>query len=256
MWLYRDYVIDSFNQNKPWDRFVIENMAGDLLPDADDTTRIASGFNRCVTFNEEGGADPDEFFVTYAVDRANTTGQVFLGLTVGCAQCHDHKYDPISQKEFYQLYAFFNSVDGEIGAGGQSGYHNKPLPPLLKVKSASHKKKLEKLAEGIETKTTELEAARSRSEFTDPAGPLSGAVEAWAASLGEKAPAALEVKNGLQLHLDAGAFDAPGGMVKEWPDQSGHGRHAAATGTPKQFGTAMNGKPAIRLNGKDDFLRT
>ena len=91
MWLYRDYVIDSFNQNKPFDRFILENMAGDLLPDASDITRVASGFNRCVTFNEEGGADPDEFYVTYAIDRANTTGQVFLGLTVGCAQCHDHK---------------------------------------------------------------------------------------------------------------------------------------------------------------------
>ena len=142
MWLYRDYVIDAFNANKPYDRFIIENMAGDLLPDANVKTRIASGFNRCVTFNEEGGADPDEFYVTYAIDRANTTGQVFLGLNVGCAQCHDHKYDPISQKEYYQLYAFFNSLDGEIGAGGAPGYHGKPLPPLLKVKPSGQEAKL------------------------------------------------------------------------------------------------------------------
>ena len=118
MWLYRDYVINAYNNNKPFDRFILENMAGDLLPDANQETRIASGFNRNVTFNEEGGADPDEFYVAYAVDRANTTGQVFLGLTVGCAQCHDHKYDPISQREYYQLYAFFNSVQDEIEQGG------------------------------------------------------------------------------------------------------------------------------------------
>ena len=156
MWLYRDYVIDSFNSNKPYDRFIVENMAGDLLPEASDTTRVASGFNRCVTFNEEGGADPDEFYVTYAVDRANTTGQVFLGLTVGCAQCHDHKYDPISQKEYYQLYAFFNSVEGEIGAGGRSGYHNKPLPPLLKVRTGPHQQKRTELQSRLDSTTAKL----------------------------------------------------------------------------------------------------
>jgi hypothetical protein len=256
MWLYRDYVIDSFNQNKPFDRFIIENMAGDLLPDADDTTRIASGFNRCVTFNEEGGADPDEFYVTYAVDRANTTGQVFLGLTVGCAQCHDHKYDPISQKEFYQLYAFFNSVDGEIGAGGRSGYHNKPLPPLLKVQSPTQKKKIAELDERLASKSNELEEARKRPEFTNPKGPLAEAARAWATLLKDNAPTSLEVRNGLQLHLDASALDAPGGIVKAWLDQSGNGHNAIATGTPKQFGRAINGRPAVRLDGKGDFLRT
>ncbi|MBB07987.1 MAG: hypothetical protein CMN03_06955 [Roseibacillus sp.] len=256
MWLYRDYVIESFNRNKPFDRFIVENMAGDLLPDADDTTRVASGFNRCVTFNEEGGADPDEFYVTYAVDRANTTGQVFLGLTVGCAQCHDHKYDPISQKEYYQLYAFFNSVDGEIGAGGRSGYHNKPLPPLLKVSTGSHQKKRKELTSRLETSTTELRNARERLEFTDPSGKLSPALEHWITSLALPESGTLPVRNGLQLHLDAGSFDAPGGFVKEWPDLSGNKRTALATGQPKQFGRALNGHPAIRLDGKKDFLRT
>ena len=88
------------------------------------------------------------------MDRANTTGQVFLGLTVGCAQCHDHKYDPISQREYYQLYAFFNSVQDEIGAGGASGYHNKPLPPLLKVETEQYKKELSDLT----SQTKELES--------------------------------------------------------------------------------------------------
>ena len=256
MWLYRDYVIDSFNQNKPYDRFILENMAGDLLPDANDTTRVASGFNRCVTFNEEGGADPDEFHVTYAVDRANTTGQVFLGLTVGCAQCHDHKYDPISQKEYYQLYAFFNSVDGEIGAGGRSGYHGKPLPPLLKVSTTRHKEKQAVLKERIETRSAALEAARTQPDFTDPGGKLAPALEKWVASLAGSESNSLPVRGGLELHLDAGSFDAPGGLVREWPDLSGHDRKAVATGEPRQFGKILNGKPVIRLDGSNDFLRS
>ncbi|MDP7105461.1 MAG: DUF1549 domain-containing protein, partial [Roseibacillus sp.] len=256
MWLYRDYVIESFNRNKPFDRFIVENMAGDLLPDADDTTRVASGFNRCVTFNEEGGADPDEFYVTYAVDRTNTTGQVFLGLTVSCAQCHAHKYDPISQKEYYQLYAFFNSVDGEIGAGGRSGYHNKPLPPLLKVSTGTHQQKRKDLQSLLEARTAELKDARERPEFTDPGGTLAPALEHWITSLALPESGVLPVRNGLQLHLDAGSFDAPGGLVKEWPDLSGNKRTAVATGQPRQFGRALNGHPAIRLDGKKDFLRT
>ncbi|HCQ37533.1 MAG TPA: hypothetical protein DIV39_00125 [Verrucomicrobiales bacterium] len=256
MWLYRDYVIESFNRNKPFDRFIVENMAGDLLPDADNTTRVASGFNRCVTFNEEGGADPDEFYVTYAVDRANTTGQVFLGLTVGCAQCHDHKYDPISQKEYYQLYAFFNSVDGEIGAGGRSGYHNKPLPPLLKVRTSAHQQKRADLQARLDSRTAELKAARERPQFTDLEGDLAPALQEWITSLTLPQTGTLPVKNGLQLHLDAGSFDAPGGLVKEWPDLSGNKHTVLATGQPMQFGRALNGHPAIRLDGKQDFLRT
>jgi mono/diheme cytochrome c family protein len=139
MWLYRDWVIYALNTNMPFDQFVREQIAGDLMPSATTDQLIASGFNRNNTFNEEGGADPDEFYVAYAVDRANTTAQAFLGLTFGCAQCHDHKYDPISQKEYYQFYSFFNSVEGEVGAGGSSGYHNKPLPPLLKAPSPLNK---------------------------------------------------------------------------------------------------------------------
>ena len=129
MWLYRDWVINAFNTNMPFDRFTIEQIAGDLLPNASQSQQIASGFNRNTTYNEEGGADAEEFLVAYAVERASTTGTVFLGMTLGCAQCHEHKYDPISQSEFYAFYAFFNSVDGERGATG----HDIPLPPLLSL---------------------------------------------------------------------------------------------------------------------------
>ncbi|MEX1230594.1 MAG: PSD1 and planctomycete cytochrome C domain-containing protein [Planctomycetaceae bacterium] len=129
MWLYRDWVINAFNTNMPFDRFTIEQIAGDMLPHADKSQIVASGFNRNTTYNEEGGADPDEFRIVYAVERASTTGTVFMGLTFGCAQCHEHKYDPISQKEFYQFYSFFNSVDGELGATG----HDIPLPPMISL---------------------------------------------------------------------------------------------------------------------------
>ncbi len=257
MWIYRDYVIDSFNRNKPFDRFIIENMAGDLLPEPTEESRVASGFHRCVTFNEEGGADPDEFYVTYAVDRANTTGQVFLGLTVGCAQCHDHKYDPISQKEYYQLYAFFNSVEGEIGAGGRSGYHNKPLPPLLKVKTDDLRMKLADYTIRIQDAEKRLAEAKARPEFVNADGPLAGKTQAWAAKLREEQPTELAVTNGLQLHLDAAQVTTKeAGVVSIWNDLSPHHRHAKPTGAPKLVSGALNGKPVVRLDGKNDFLRT
>ena len=127
IWKYRDWVINAFNANMPFDQFAIEQIAGDLILNATPEQRTATGFSRNVTYNEEGGADPDEYMVKYAVDRTNTTAAVFLGMTMGCAECHDHKYDPLSQRDFYSLFAFFNSVDGEKGAQG----HDISLPPLL-----------------------------------------------------------------------------------------------------------------------------
>ena len=109
MWPYRDWVIDAVNRDLPFDRFTIEQLAGDLLPGATKLQRIASGFQRNTMINQEGGSKPEQFRVEAAIDRANTTGSVWLGLTVGCAQCHSPKYDPISHKEYFQLFAFYDS---------------------------------------------------------------------------------------------------------------------------------------------------
>jgi hypothetical protein len=111
IWKYRDWVIEALNQDLPFNQFVIEQLAGDLLPGATLEQKIATGFHRNSMFNDEGGTDPEQSRDEGLVDRVNTTGTVFLGLTVGCAQCHDHKYDPIAQREYYQLYAFFNNAD-------------------------------------------------------------------------------------------------------------------------------------------------
>ncbi len=110
MWLWRDWVINAFNSNVPYDQFTIEQIAGDLLPDATIPQRIATGFNRNHVANNETGIIDEEFRTEYVVDRVDTTMTTWMGLTAGCAQCHDHKYDPISQHEFYQLFAFFNNV--------------------------------------------------------------------------------------------------------------------------------------------------
>ena len=111
MWRYRDWVIRALNQDMPFDQFVIEQLAGDLLPNATLDQKIATGFHRNTMINEEGGVDQEQYRIEAVFDRVKTTGAAFLGLTTGCAQCHDHKYDPISQREFYQLFAFFNNQD-------------------------------------------------------------------------------------------------------------------------------------------------
>jgi uncharacterized protein DUF1553/uncharacterized protein DUF1549/cytochrome c len=111
IWAYRDWVINALNADMPFDQFTTEQLAGDLLPGATTQQKIATGFHRNTSFNEEGGTDAEQFRVERTVDRANTTAAVWLGLTAGCAQCHDHKYDPISQKDYYRLYAFFDSCE-------------------------------------------------------------------------------------------------------------------------------------------------
>src|SRR5437588_678879 len=138
MWPWRDWVIDAFNRNMRFDEFTIEQIAGDLLPNATVEQKIASGFNRNNMINFEGGAIPEEYHVEYVVDRASTTATTWLGLTMGCARCHDHKYDPIKQKDFYRFFAFFNTVP-ERGLDGYEGNAD----PVLKLPTLEQKKQLE-----------------------------------------------------------------------------------------------------------------
>jgi len=111
IWKYRDWVVSSLNADLPFDHFTVEQLAGDLLPDAGEAQRIATGFHRNTPLNQEGGIDVEQFRIDSVIDRVGTTGTVWLGLTVGCAQCHDHKFDPITQKEFYRMFAFFNNQE-------------------------------------------------------------------------------------------------------------------------------------------------
>ncbi len=143
MWSYRDWVINAFTVNKPFDQFTVEQVAGDLIPNRTLEQQVASGFNRCNITTNEGGAIGEEYLVLYARDRTETVSQVFLGLTAGCAVCHDHKFDPISQREFYELAAFFNNttqgaMDGNI----------KDTPPIVFVPNPDDRGRSEAL--GVE----------------------------------------------------------------------------------------------------------
>jgi mono/diheme cytochrome c family protein len=121
IWPYRDWVIKAFNTNKPFDQFVVEQLAGDLLPNPTLDQLVATGYNRCHVSTSEGGSIEEEVYVRNVVDQIDTNGTVFLGLTIGCSRCHDHKYDPVRMKDYYQLFAFFNNIDGPALDGNAVG---------------------------------------------------------------------------------------------------------------------------------------
>ena len=151
MWPWRDWVIEAFNRNERFDQFVIEQLAGDELPNATREQKIASGFNRNHMINFEGGAIADEYRVEYVIDRVEATSSAFMGLTMGCARCHTHKYDPITQREFYQFFAFFNSVP-EQGLDGRTGN----AAPLMLLPSHDQQVRLESLDAAIAGKQAAL----------------------------------------------------------------------------------------------------
>ena len=161
IWAWRDWVIQAYNKNLPFDQFTIEQLAGDLLPNATPDQIIATGFNRNHRLNGEGGRIEAEWFVETVIDRVETTGLTWLGLTFNCCRCHDHKFDPISQKEFYSLYAFFNSND-ESGVLAPSGKNGENTPPLLTLSTAETEREIARLESIRSNADTNLKNAESR----------------------------------------------------------------------------------------------
>ena len=193
MWRYRDWVINAYNDNMPFDQFTIEQIAGDMLPNATLEQRIATAFNRNHGQNGEGGIVPEEFLVENVVDRVSTTGTVWMGLTLGCARCHDHKFDPISQKEFYEIYAYFNNIPerGNLRGLGAKAFKYFNSPPLVTAPTDADFAQLAELDE-------KLTAARE--EFASLEAESAGARAEWERSLRDAWPIDWVLRDKLLVH--------------------------------------------------------
>jgi hypothetical protein len=222
MWPWRDWVIRAFNENKRFDQFTIEQLAGDLLPEATQDQKIATGFNRNHMINFEGGAIPEEYLNEYVIDRVETTATTWLGLTMGCARCHSHKYDPISQKEFYQFYAFFNSVP-EIGLDGKKG-NAAPILTLPTDEQRAEQQRLTRSLQDLTAALSEKNVAPLKQEWEKT---LSGRVAVGAAS-------------GITAH-----YELDGGLG----DSSGHYRQGRTLNGDPTFGGGMVSR-AVSLDGQ------
>jgi hypothetical protein len=190
MWHWRDWLINAFNRNEPYDQFTVDQLAGDLIPNATTEQKLATGFNRNHMINFEGGAIPEEYQNEYVIDRLEATSNVFMGLTMGCARCHDHKYDPISQKDFYRFYAFFNTI-AENGLDGRKGN----AAPMMQLPDERQAARLSELKAGI---------ADKEKLFEEKA--IGALLEKWEPHL-EPAP-----RNGLLAHypMDGSLDDSSG----------------------------------------------
>jgi hypothetical protein len=187
IWSFRDWVIDAFNRNMPFDRFTIEQLAGDLLPNATAEQRIATGFNRCNSTTNEGGAIDEEYLVLYTRDRTETTSRVWMGLTANCAVCHDHKFDPLPQKEFYSLSAFFNNTT----QGAMDG-NVKDTPPVIFVAGTPEdRQRLQTIDGRIAELKQQIKGRRqtARADFSK-----------WAADPARQSLSAKVPRDGLRFH--------------------------------------------------------
>ncbi len=163
IWKYRDWLIGAFNDNMPFDQMTIEQLAGDLLPEPTVMQTVATGFNRCNVSTSEGGSIKEECYVRNTVDRVETFSTVFLGLTMGCTVCHDHKFDPLSQQEFYGMFAYFNSFDEEP-LDGNVELH----PPIIAVPSPEQTAKMQELEDKLAAAKREVNLAYDSLEYSDP----------------------------------------------------------------------------------------
>lgn len=157
MWLWRDWTINAFRDNMPYDRFIVEQLAGDLIPDATVQQKIASGFNRNHVATDEGGAIPEEYLVEYAAERTATTSSVFLGLTMNCVRCHDHKFDPFTQNDYYSMFSFFNSIE-EPGLYSQLPDPQRAFEPFIVVPTPAQIAKREELTGRLADLKSQLES--------------------------------------------------------------------------------------------------
>ncbi|TWU09013.1 Planctomycete cytochrome C [Symmachiella macrocystis] len=275
MWRWRDWVINAYNANMPFDQFTIEQLAGDLLPNATLEQRIATGFNRNHTTSDEGGIIPEEYRVDYVANRLETTSTVWLGLTMGCARCHTHKYDPITQTEYYQLFAFFNNIP-EKGKDGDKGNS----VPFIKAPTP------QQLAEQKRLKGEISEAEKTVAELIDGSAEQRRAWETatrqrWSAQTVERAEATTDdvtritfdgpdsritenaslvpahVTPGLLLTAEApvalsdvGAFDTSTPFtVSLWlrPSESGHGTLVARRNDKRGYEISLTDKRTVTV---------
>ena len=233
MWPWRDWVVDAYNANMPFDQFTVEQLAGDLLPDATLSQRLATGFNRNHRTNDEGGSLDAEFEVEYVVDRVDTTSTVWLGLTTGCARCHDHKYDPVSQKEYYRLFAFFNNVP-EKGIDGRKG----AAVPYIEVPNQRIKVQLATLRERL--RRLQSQSGGDRVPQTDQAKREIAALQGSIKDLSARTVTQVQVMQEMPQRratylLQRGAYDRP--------DKS----EPLAASLPAVLGTLPTEVPADRL---------
>ncbi len=218
MWPWRDWLIGAFNRNMPYDQFTVWQLAGDMLPNATREQIVASGFNRNHVINYEGGAIPEEYQTEYVIDRVEATSTTWLGLTVGCARCHDHKYDPIKQKDFYRLYAFFNNIE-EKGLDGQKGN----AAPFLKLPTITQDTLEKEMTQAIAAREKQLEDAR-----------IPKLMEEWEKT--KLARIATPSRQGLLAHYE---------MEGNFNESSGTYRHGRFLGIPPTANDGPIGQAAL-----------
>ena len=241
MWRWRDWVINALNANMPFDQFTIEQLAGDLLPQPTLDQLIATAFNRNHRGNAEGGIVPEEYAVEYVVDRIDTTATVWLGLTMNCTRCHEHKYDPISQREFYQLYAYFNNIP-EHGRALKDGNS----PPFIKAPTPDEAARLAELDQLIR-------GARARVERLQPE--LDTHRQQWERTIPLEAQLDWTVFDDIEVWYPLSAVDAKPGAAKGFKNMAAEGareraHRAKVVDGEAKFAAAVAGDRAMTFDGK------